>query len=163
MKDDSFAEILAREGMTPPGTKIRNDNSTATTATTAAPQQGAFLPPDCGDDEKFAEMTRYMKNGVDLRRLKKLLREKPEVKLDLHGETAADAYILLENFLREQTELGRIHLEVVHGRGGHSADGRAVLRGKTRKWLAGCGAVLGFIEPQKNPGAVQVLLRRGVA
>lgn len=150
MKDESFAAVFAPEGMPPPQ---------------KPPAKGArggavLLPPDIGDDGAFADKTQFAANGTDMRRLRDLLRQKPDASLDLHGMTAAEAHSALEVFLQTQTANGRRHLEIVHGRGGHSADGRAVLRAKTRKWLAGCGAVLGFAEVPRNPGASRVLLRR---
>lgn len=161
MKDDSFAEVVKREGIAPPpdsGSDSDSDSAFCEKRFRGA----AILPPDCGDDALFSECTLYAANGTDTRRLKKeLLRTEPESVLDLHGMTAAEAHSALEDFLRTQLARGRRNVEIIHGRGGHSADGRAILREKTRKWLAGCRAVLGFAEPPRNSGAVRVLLRRG--
>lgn len=152
MRRESFSEIIAREGVSPPAKMADGD---------AAPiRGGALLPPDVGEDDAFFNKTEHATNGVDSRRLRDLLRQKPEGNLDLHGMTAAEAHSALEDFLRAQIVAGRRRLEIVHGRGEHSAERRAVLRAKTRKWLAGCGAVLAFAEPRGNPGAVRVLLRR---
>ena len=156
MKDDSFAALVAREGVVPPIAPSPKLSPSPPLSSNRA----TLLPPDCGEDAPFAEKTRYAANGVDLRRLRTLAREKPQAELDLHGLTAAEAHLALESFLRAQIAAGQRSAEIVHGRGGHSADGRGVLRGKTRKWLAGCRAVLGYCEAPRNPGAVRVLLRR---
>ncbi|MGI9298216.1 MAG: Smr/MutS family protein [Gammaproteobacteria bacterium] len=160
MNDDSFEKIIAREGIAPPPVRDSESDSADGFGKSPPHQGAAILPPDCGDDAPFSEKTWYAANGFDRRRLKDLLRAKPDAELDLHGMTAAAAYLSLDGFLRAQLADGRRNVEIIHGRGGHSADGRAVLRDKTRKWLAGCGAVLGFIEPPRNSGAVRVLLRR---
>ena len=154
MKNENFGDIVARGEVPLP----------APSAISAAPVRAGraenLLPPDVGDDSGFADKTEYAANGVGSRRLRELLRKSPEADLDLHGLTAAEAHSALDNFLRAQVAAGRRNVEIIHGRGEHSADGRAVLRTKTRKWLAGCDAVLGFCEPRRNSGAVRVLLRK---
>ena len=164
---ESFAEIVAREGISPPPS-VANFSSPANVAAAESSsgnfrnRRGAILPPDCDSckEEQYSRQTKYAANGADIRRVRNLLRQSAEAELDLHGMTAAKAHSALDDFLRAQLSGGRRYVEIIHGRGGHSADGRAILRGKTRMWLAECDAVLAFAEPRNNPGAVRVLLRR---
>ena len=121
---------------------------------------GAILPPDSdGGEESFAEKTIYCANGVAEKRLKELRKFAPEMELDLHGKTVAEAHARLEDFMRQALERGRRHVEIVHGRGARSPDGRAVLRGKVRKWLSRSPMILGWIESPRNSGASRALLR----
>lgn len=125
---------------------------------------GFSLPPDDGEanDRAFFHKSVCRKEGVDDRRLQGIARGKTptEGEIDLHGWTAEEAHARLEDFLRDALAQGMRVVEVVHGRGLRAEDGKGVLRAKTRKWLAQCDAVLGYIEPRKNSGAVRVLLRK---
>lgn len=155
MNEDSFAKMLAREGVFPP---------TPPSALSARPaphaDSAAVLPPDVGEDSPFADKKMCNIGGADKRILMALRKKPPESSLDLHGLTAKEAHAALDVFLRGQTAAGRRHVEIIHGKGGRGADGKAVLRTKTRKWLSHAGAVLGWAEPPHNSGAVHVLLRR---
>ena len=130
-----------------------------------APADAGFfsLPPDDdGGEDFFFNCGEHRKGGVDDRRLQSIARGKVPVDdaIDLHGWTTAEAHWRLEDFLRRALSGGARVVEVVHGRGLRAEDGRGVLRAKTRKWLARCDAVLGFVEPRNNTGAVRVLLRK---
>ena len=122
----------------------------------------ALPPDDEGGEERYFAMREHRKDGVDNRRLREIARGRAplEDEIDLHGWTAAEARGQLENFLRRALANGSRVVEVVHGRGLRAEDGKGVLRAKTRKWLARCDMVLGFVEPRNNSGAVRVLLRR---
>ena len=151
---DSFAEIFAREGILP----------VAGGGGFPAPQKGAAvsaLPPDDGEDSPFAEKKFSIAGGADSRRLMAMRKKPPEDSLDLHGLTAKEAHAALDGFLRAQIAAGRRHVEIIHGKSGRGADGKSVLRAKTRKWLAQSAAVLGYAEAVHNAGAVRVMLRRG--
>ena len=121
------------------------------------------LPPDDeGGEDFYFNYGEHRTGGVDDRRLQNIARGKIPVEdeIDLHGWTVEEARLRLEDFLRRALAGGARVVEVVHGRGLRAEDGKGVLRAKTRKWLAKCDAVLGFVEPRKNTGAVRVLLRK---
>ena len=150
MSEESFKDVIEEIGIAPPNPKPHK---------TAQPS-AALLPPDAGNDEPFVDKDKHTRNGTDFRRLAELLRRTPQGSLDLHGLTAAEAHEEVESFLQNQIAHGHKHVEIVHGRGVHAPDGRAVLRTKVRKWLSGCGAVLGWTTPSGNPGSMHVLLRK---
>lgn len=56
--------------------------------------------------------------------------------LDLHGYTVAEARLSLDRFIRECVRFGFGCVRIVHGRGHHSAYGRAVLKEHVQHWLA---------------------------
>ena len=123
----------------------------------------ALQPDDEGGEAEFFAMGEHRKDGANPRRLRDIARGRTRIEdeIDLHGWTAAEAHGRLEDFLRRALADGARVVEVVHGRGLRAEDGKGVLRAKTRKWLARCEMVLGFVEPRNNAGAVRVLLRRG--
>ena len=150
MSKESFKDVIKEIGIAPPNQKLRK----------TAQQSAAFLPPDAGNDQPFIDKDKHARNGTDSRRLTELLRRKPQDTLDLHGMTAAEAHEEVENFLQNQIAYGHKHVEIVHGKGVHAPEGRAVLRTKVRKWLSGCEAVLGYTTPSGNSGSMHVLLRK---
>lgn len=150
MSKETFEDLISELGIEPPTKKSSG----------AARQFAVVLPPDTGDDEPFINREKHVQNGVDPRRLADLLKEEPEDSIDLHGMTAAVAHEEVEAFLQDQIKCGNRHVEIVHGKGVHTPDGRAVLRTKVRKWLSGCEAVLGYTTASRNLGAMHVLLRR---
>lgn len=122
--------------------------------------QHSILPPD--SDREITDIAEsYRHNGIGEKDLQKLRRSAPEGELDLHGLTVAEAHAALDNFLQRAAVNRWQIVEIIHGRGLHSNNsGGGILRGKTRQWLSGCPAVLAFIQPPKNSGAVLVLLRQ---
>lgn len=104
-------------------------------------------------------------SGFDRRRLRGLRRGEvePDLELDLHGMTSADARRALRSALREAIEAGARCVLVVHGRGMRS-EGGPVLRDALPKWLAEephGGAILAFAASEaRRGGATYVLLRR---
>lgn len=149
MGKERFADIFNSEDIAP----------LAGFAARPAARAAAVLPPDrkeCGIPESS-----YAANGTDIRRLQKINKETPEQSIDLHGLNVLQAHAALDDFLAVALRQGRRHVEIVHGYGSHSAEGKGVLRDKTRQWLKKCDKVLGYIEARNNPGASLVLLRRG--
>jgi DNA-nicking Smr family endonuclease len=168
-EDKKFAELFAKsiEAQTTEEKKSRK-----------APPMGALNPPladsqsrraappdDGGDDDEWSQCLLYAANGVDKRKVKRDLSGgskiyPPEDELEVRGMTIAEAHSELFSFLQAAQARGCRCVEVIHGRGHNSPGGKALLRAKTRKWLAGCDAVLAFIEIPQNPGGVRALLRR---
>ena len=118
MSEESFKDVIEEIGIAPPNPKLRK----------TAQQSAALLPPDAGNDEPFVDKDKHARNGTDARRLAELPRRTPQDTLDLHGMTAAEAHEEVEIFLQNQMACGHKHVEIVHGRGVHAPDGRAVLR-----------------------------------
>ncbi|MFO0600062.1 MAG: Smr/MutS family protein [Myxococcaceae bacterium] len=89
-----------------------------------------------------------------------------QARLDLHGLSREQARPALEAFVQKARIAGHRCVQVVTGRGLHSEDGVAVLRGAVAQWLSQGRPgkqVLGFCSaPAKEggAGALLVLLRR---
>lgn len=87
---------------------------------------------------------------------------RPALTLDLHGMTAAEAIVALEEFLQRAAALGYRTVEVITGRGAGPQGG--VIRREFPHWLNGPALrplLLGACHPARtNPGAVRLLLRK---
>ncbi len=55
--------------------------------------------------------------------------------LDLHGLSVAEARLSFNRFIHECVQRGHGCIRIVHGRGHHSMDGRAMLKEHLQKWL----------------------------
>lgn len=103
--------------------------------------------------------------GFDRRRLRTLRRGEiaPDLEIDLHGMTRADAHRALRDALRDAIQAGLRCVHVVHGRGNRSEAG-AVLRDALPGWLdedPHGARVLAFAADEgRRGGATYVLLRR---
>lgn len=104
--------------------------------------------------------------GVNRAQLAELKRGRirPEGTLDLHGRTGAEVGPLLERFLVESGRFRRRCVLIIHGRGLHSEDGRAVVRDATIHALL--GPLSGLIHclataapPDGGPGATYVMVK----
>ncbi|HVZ74732.1 MAG TPA: Smr/MutS family protein [Polyangia bacterium] len=104
-------------------------------------------------------------NGVDARTLRALAAGDPpvEARLDLHGMPRERALAALARFVAKARADGRRAALVIHGRGAHSDDARAVLKPLVWRWLATTQDVLAFTSAraaQGGDGATILLLRR---
>ena len=117
------------------------------------------------DDGRRVEGRRIDVPPDTLRRLRRGLFPL-DARLDLHGMTLAEARAQLELFLRTMRARNERCVLVVHGKGEHSPQGMAVLRGETAAWLSqgpSSEHVAAFAtarEVDGGEGAVYVLLRR---
>lgn len=87
-----------------------------------------------------------------------------DARLDLHGQTIAEAGNTLADFLSEAQENGYRCVIVVHGKGQRSQQGKPVLKTQVNHWLQNNNNVLGFCSAQARDGgtgSVYVLLKRG--
>lgn len=90
----------------------------------------------------------------------------PPEPLDLHGDSRAEALRRLRDFVLSGVAAGHHQLEVVHGRGAHTADGFAVLRPAVRSYLKNeLHAWVRGIKPQVGSadGATTIYLKRHTA
>ncbi len=92
---------------------------------------------------------------------------RPEVRLDLHGQTREEALRAVERFVLRSRADGRRAVLVIHGRGQNSEAGEPVLRPALHGWLASAAAVRAGVmafapAPPRagGTGATIVLLRR---
>jgi len=106
----------------------------------------------------------FVAPGVDRREIRKLKRGDyaPGSRLDLHGQTAAEAVVSLTRFIDLERRRHRC-VCIVHGRGLHSAGNRPVLKARARACLRQHRAVLAYADAPPadgGDGAVYVLLRK---
>ena len=149
--DTSFADLVRRGEAPLPGEHTAPRRA-------AVSHTATLLPPD--SDRPLDNVPDvHRANGIGERDLQKMRRATPEAELDLHGLTIEEAYTTLDNFLQGAQARHCKTVEIIHGRGLHG-DGGGILRAKTRQWLLGSPAVLAYVEPPKNSGAVIVLLRQ---
>jgi DNA-nicking Smr family endonuclease len=130
------------------------------------------------DDSRFSHMVREKEEGLkqsshrskagsyrtgraSLGQLKSM---RPQAELDLHGVTGNEARVLVNNFLSESVGNHLQKVRIVHGRGLHSPDGKAVLKDVVVAVLASSPYVRAYGNPppaEGGTGAVWVILQRG--
>ena len=104
----------------------------------------------------------FVAPGVDRRELRRLKRgaHVPGGRLDLHGQTAAEAIASVKRFI----DNGRHRCVcIVHGRGLHSEGNVSILKTRVRACLRQQRAVLAYADAPRadgGTGAVYVLLRK---
>ena len=150
MKATDFPQ-LSEDAVNPPAAVIGKDAPSSSVRV----HQHAVLPlPD-------AATVGYEKQPSHPPRLsreeKKALKEKIEDVLDLHQKTVPQAHAALQDFLDNCLTRDVRVVEIVHGRGMHSENHIAVLRGKVRCWLARCPQVRCY-KTAADEGALLALL-----
>ena len=89
-------------------------------------------------------------------------RLRPGGRLDLRGQTAAEAAANVKQFIDNRRHLDRC-VCIVHGRGLHSKGKVSVLKTRVRQYLRRHPAVLAYADAPRTDGgsgAVYVLLRK---
>ncbi len=86
-----------------------------------------------------------------------------EEELDLHGQTSAEAKILLAEFLLYCTQSDFRVVRIIHGKGRGSFNKKPVLKNKVNHWLQQRDEILAFCSARQvdgGTGAIYVLLKR---
>ncbi|RMF73172.1 MAG: DNA mismatch repair protein MutS [Acidobacteria bacterium] len=85
-----------------------------------------------------------------------------DARCDLHGMTRDEAAAALRRAVDEARHADRRTLLVIHGRGTHGSERRAVLRAFVRQWLCRAEVLAFATAPARlgGPGATLVRLRR---
>ena len=102
------------------------------------------------------------KDKIKLRR-SRLLKQKPDAYIDLHGLTRDEAWSSLEAFFNTGRTKGFEKLKVIHGKGNHS-NNEAPLRSLTRQFIENCifAGEYGFCDVKDGGrGATWILLKNG--
>ena len=115
------------------------------------------------DDDEGLEAG-YVAHGVDRRELRRLKRGEHAAghRLDLHGQTAAEAVKSVRQFIDTSRHRHRA-VCIVHGRGLHSEGHVSILKARVREFLRHHPAVLAYSDAPRTDGgagAVYVLLRK---
>ncbi|MBH97726.1 MAG: DNA mismatch repair protein MutS [Rhodospirillaceae bacterium] len=114
--------------------------------------------------EQHGEEIAYCHPSLPQRTFKKLRRGffSIEAETDLHGLTAAEAKIHLQEFIEESRTQRLGCVRVIHGKGIRSGPDGPVLKGLVQLWLSQWEDVLAFASTRARhggSGAVYVLLR----
>ena len=115
-------------------------------------------------DLDIGELLEFRRPNVGPAILRRLKRGQYAIEdeIDLHGSTAAEAGVLLRQFLHEARDGDHRCVRIVHGKGLRSADGVPVLKGVTEQLLRHHDAVLAFASQRDaagGSGSLLVLLR----
>lgn len=105
----------------------------------------------------------FQEKGLSMSKMKRIgSTTKVEATLDLHGMYVQDALDACVTFIKEALHKQRRLVRIIHGRGLHSHEGKAVLRKEVFRWLKDgsyTNSILA-VEPEKKGGASLVYLRR---
>lgn len=170
--NDLFRQMMSDVDPLPSKKSADNRLPPSKPKATPKPRQAAvaqplsrFITHEHVTDIAPEEMLFFSRSGLQHRLLRQLKRGdlRPEARLDLHGQTVAEAGAQLSHFLDDAQNNGLRCVCVVHGKGHRSAEGRPVLKTQINQWLRDTPAVLAFCSAQPKDGgmgAVYVLLRR---
>ena len=123
--------------------------------------------PDIEDQpDKDSSDNTYCAGGIQHNVLRKLRRGQliPEAAIDLHGLTREQALQELHGFIHECIDRGIKNVQVVHGKGYQSEQGKPVLKPSVAVWLKQIPEVLAYapcLPHDGGEGALYVLLKRG--
>jgi DNA-nicking Smr family endonuclease len=140
-----FEEILAQWESTPEGKQAAKDSRLSRMK----------------QDKRQKQSTGYRTGKASLGVLKAM---RPQAELDLHGVTGNEARVMVSDFLHESVKRRLQKVRIVHGRGLHSPDGKAVLRDVVQDVLQHSPLVRSYGNPppaEGGIGAVWVILQRG--
>jgi DNA-nicking Smr family endonuclease len=154
---DVFARAMSDVVPLPPDRQRRVRALSPVPATRPSEQSASPVVDSPRDD--------FAAHGVDRREIRKLKRGTYTVqgRLDLHGQTLAEALPTVQRFIEQSLHARRRCVCIVHGRGLNSPGGVSVLRDPVRELLARMTSVLAFADAPPGDGgagAVYVLLRR---
>lgn len=119
------------------------------------------LPEDGLESEPEQSFLRAGLRADTLRRLRRRYWS-IQSELDLHGHTSEEARLALGAFLARCQHAGWRCVRVIHGKGLSSPGREPVLKGRVRRWLQRCDAVLAYCEAAPvdgGSGAVLILLQ----
>ena len=164
--EEAFAEAMRGARPLPPGrARVAGPPSAATPRRTpaATPAVSPFIVEQTGDSvagrarDVAAKLLRELRGGAHA----------VDARLDLHGQSRAEALRALERFLIAAASRGARGLLVIHGRGQGSDTGTPILRPAVWEWLASAAAercgVMAFTSARPRDGgdgATMILLRR---
>lgn len=119
---------------------------------------------DPGEIESGEELL-FSRPGIQKTVFKKLRTGKyaVEAELDLHGNFANEARVLVGEFIHESQARGLRCVRIIHGKGLSSPNKKPVLKNKVNQWLQQIDAVLAFssaLPVDGGTGAVYVLLKK---
>ena len=123
------------------------------------------VPIDLQCSGEYIEGAPHPKGRLFLENLRKG-RFAIQAHLDLHGLTVPEARQSFDRFIHECLQRGHGCIRIVHGRGHHSMDGRAMLKEHLQRWLNSrrmSRCIVAFTSARLHDGgggALYVLLRK---
>ena len=79
------------------------------------------------------------RNSSAAQRRYRLLRKKPDARIDLHGLTSDEAWTALENFFETSRNMGFEKILIIHGKGNHLTHGNeGVVKDLSRRFIEAC-------------------------
>lgn len=167
--DQLFAEAMGKVKRITPANKVMPEKMKPKPEAAAFVQRAQPVMPSkiVPSSPRQAEDPWVLRaDGVSRERLRSLASGRPPVErtLDLHGATRNETLKLLEEWFGHAIGQQLRVLCIIHGRGLHSSEGKAVLKEAVYQWLRSgpfAHAVLAVIpQPGSGGGACLVLLRR---
>ena len=160
-KNDADVDLFARE-MADVVRIAPNSRARVRAAPHVSAPRAKTPPPSAAPDDNESSEAGFVAPGVDRRELRKLKRGdySPTGRLDLHGQTAAEAVASVKTFMDSRRHRC---VCIVHGRGLHSAGNVSILKGPVRQCLRQHPATLAYADAPRDDGgsgAVYVLLRK---
>ena len=86
-----------------------------------------------------------------------------QAEIDLHGMTLAEAKPRLRRFIKNNIDINRLCVRVIHGKGLGSGERGPVLKNAVNSWLRRWNEVLAFVSTKQTDGgtgAIYVLLEK---
>ena len=71
-------------------------------------------------------------------RRSRLLRKRPDAKIDLHGLNQDEAWTALDSFFENSSMMGHEKVLIIHGKGNHRYVDDGVLRDLSRRFIESC-------------------------
>lgn len=120
---------------------------------------GDIDPPETEREIFDLNDGQHRQKGLERKKLKTM---KPQARLDLHGQTAEEAELLLDIFIRDSVRQGLSKVQIIHGKGNHTP-AEPVLPRLVRRYIEQsphCGE-FGYAQGNEGgKGAVWVTLRQ---
>ncbi|MCL2410703.1 MAG: Smr/MutS family protein [Treponema sp.] len=113
------------------------------------------------DKDAQAEFSDSQKHSIPGEKRRRLLNQKPDDVVDIHGLTSEQAWLKLEQVFEAAKRNGYKKIRIIHGKGNHSQT-NGVLKHIVRKFIEGCGYAgeSGFEKAANGgTGATWILLK----
>ncbi|MEW5755699.1 MAG: Smr/MutS family protein [Pseudomonadota bacterium] len=125
------------------------------------PAQGVDIEPHLAPED----VVFFHRGGLPQKQLRKFKRGEMaiEARLDLHGQTGAEALSSLQLFFTKTAAENKRSVLIIHGKGYRSQGAQPILKSLVHQWLQQQDSVIAFCSAQPHHGgngAVYVLVQR---
>ncbi len=155
---DQGTVFLARKNEVPEEARLASQQE---------PDERFTLPAFNSDPEKqlrSGDTLLFSRPGIQQRLMSRLRRGQivPQARLDLHGNTLAQAQKSLCDFIDQCRGSHRLYALIIHGKGRGSADNFPIMKNAVNQWLQAHPLVLAFCSAHPKDGgtgAVYAILK----